>query len=253
MSEIEILPIPCLRDNYAYLVHRRSDSRCFVVDPSEAEPVRNAVDDRGLRLEAVLNTHHHWDHVGGNVELGAPVVVAHESDAHRIPGFGRGVRHDERFTVAGIDLSVLHVPGHTSGAVAYVGDGFAFTGDTLFCCGCGRLFEGTAEQLNRSLNETLATIPDGFVIHSGHEYTENNLRFALGLEPENPALKSRLEEVSAARSRGRPCASAPMGRERSTNPFLRCADPNLRRAVGCALDESDEAVFARLRRLKDAA
>src|SRR5690606_20034632 len=143
---------------YAYLVFdAHGDGRCLVVDASEAEPIEHELKRRGLTLAAILSTHHHPDHVGGNLQLSRAFdleIMGHESEAERIPGMTRGVAHGEHFDVLGITVSVLHVPGHTRGAVVFSLGQIAFTGDTLFCGGCGRLFEGTAEQMHHSLNHT---------------------------------------------------------------------------------------------------
>lgn len=248
-----VVPIPCLRDNYAYLVFSPDgEGNALVIDPSESAPVENELARRGLKLGAILNTHHHWDHVGGNLELkerhNAP-IYAHRSDSARVPGVTHLLDDGDEFEVAGLRLSALHVPGHTSGALAYRCGSACFTGDTLFCGGCGTLFEGTPEQMHQSLNVVLGSLPDETLVYTGHEYTEGNLRFASGL-PAGAQLKSRLEEVSRRRSRGEYCASATLEVERATNPFLRVHEPELRAFLH---EESEIAAFARLREMKNRA
>jgi hydroxyacylglutathione hydrolase len=187
---MRIQPIPCLEDNYAYLVVSGGDA--VVVDASEAGPVRDAVARAGVRVRAIWSTHHHWDHVGGNEEVARELrvdeVVGHESDRGRLPGQTRGVVAGDVVSAGELAATCMHIPGHTLGAVAYYvesgGERVVFTGDTLFCAGCGRLFEGSPAQMHASLRSLLALAPDTRV-YCGHEYTENNLRFAAHLEPEN--------------------------------------------------------------------
>lgn len=253
-ASVMIIPIPCLRDNYAYLVHRPGSRDAFVVDPSEAAPVEREVATRGLRLKAIACTHHHWDHVGGIPDLRRPglPVYGHEMDSRRIGGLTHPLRHGDVVALAGVPLRVLHVPGHTIGAITYVGEGFAFTGDTLFCGGCGRLFEGSAEEMYRSLNVVLGELPGDTVVYTGHEYTEQNLAFAVSMEPDNLALRERWADVRRRRKTGDYCAAASLELERETNPFLRCHLPSLKNAVPSD-DEDAGSVFAALRLKKDAA
>ena len=235
--KIEI--IPCLEDNYAYLVE--AGEALAVVDPSEAAPVMKAL--AGRKLTHILNTHHHWDHVGGNLELketfGAP-IIGPAKDAARIPGMDVGVDEKSGWQFAGHAVQVLEVPGHTRGAIAFVMDGNVFTGDTLFVIGCGRLFEGDAPTMWASLLK-LMMLPDDTKIWCGHEYAKANARFALSLEPSNQAL------VERARNMGPVSVPSTMGQEKRTNPFLRVAQ--LRKPLG--MDDVDDAVvFAEIRRRK---
>jgi len=246
--QIEI--IPCLSDNYAYLV--KAGEHCAVVDPSEAGPVRAALDRLGWRPDFILNTHHHIDHVGGNLALkqhyGAK-IVGPGKDAARIPGLDIGVDEASGWAFAGKTVRVLEVPAHTRGAIAFVMEGNAFTGDTLFALGCGRLFEGDAPMMWASLSK-LMTLSDATRIYCGHEYTESNGRFALTLEPGNAALAARMTEVTAARAKSRPTVPSTMGLEKQTNPFLRPGSAEIRRALAMQ-KASDVAVFAEIRRRKD--
>jgi hydroxyacylglutathione hydrolase len=226
-----IIPIPAFTDNYIWLV--REGRNAAVVDPGDAAPVQAYLDREALALTAIINTHHHGDHVGGNAALLAryPVPVfgpARES----IPGRTRALREGDAITVPGIglELAVLDVPGHTSGHIAYIGrdggDGLpvAFVGDTLFACGCGRLFEGTPAQMADSLAK-LAALPGPTRAYCAHEYTLANLRFALAVEPGNVALQQRQRRDQATRERGEPTVPSSISDERATNPFLRAAEP----------------------------
>lgn len=247
-----IIPVPCLADNYAYLIPNGSGG-AVVVDPGEAQPVHEALVEHGLRLEAILCTHHHRDHIGGNLALRTPrlEVVAHASERQRIPGFTRGVEDEERFELAGLEVRAFHLPGHTRGAVSYEVQGALFSGDTLFCAGCGRLREGTALQLHASLCRLTTLVPADLAIYTGHEYTEKNLRFAAAVEPGNQAISQRLVEIAERRRRGLFCASTTLEEELATNPFLRTAVPEVQAAV--QLEDAEPAlVFAKLRQWKDA-
>lgn len=228
---MRVVPVPCLSDNYAYLVHREGSKEAFVVDPSEPNPVIDAIEREGLKLVAILNTHHHFDHVGGNPGLqehyGDLPVYAHESDDGRVPNQSIKVAHGQAFTVAGLEVHPLHVPGHTTGAVAYHVDGGVFTGDTMFVAGCGRLFEGTPAMMNESLNDKLAKLPDDTRVYCGHEYTLQNLRFAQSVEPGNADVTSELQAAEAKRGRSEPTVPSTIGTEKKINPFLRVSIPEV--------------------------
>jgi hydroxyacylglutathione hydrolase len=230
---VVIEPIPCLRDNYAYLVHAEGSDEAWLVDPSEVEPPARALAERGLKLAGILATHHHVDHVGGIDGLlaqhgGAPVVAGHASDKGRIPhqtllvDAPSGEFIATPLVVAGRPVLAAHIPGHTLGAIAWYlqgedGAGDVFTGDTLFAAGCGRLFEGTPAQMHRSLT-TICSLPPATRLWFGHEYTASNLRFAASVEPDN-------REV-AARAASLPACTTPttVELERATNPFVRARD-----------------------------
>ena len=250
--------VPCLRDNYAYLVHREGSTEALVVDPSEAPPVLRALEQAGLRLVGILNTHHHWDHVGGNEELvkrfAGIDVFGHATDQGRIPAQTRFLQHGAEFEAAGVSFRALHIPGHTLGAVGYATDADVFTGDTLFAGGCGRLFEGTPAMMYESLNVTLGALPDATRVYCGHEYTQNNLRFAEMLEPSNVHVKEKAARVAEQRKRGEPSVPSTLGSERLTNPFLRCDSAELVRAVAARLsgDRSPAAILGAVRAAKDA-
>ena len=253
-----VVPVPCLRDNYAYLVICEASGRAAVVDPSEAEPVLEAATAAGVELAAIWNTHHHWDHTGGNAELAKAIdgltVVGHVSDQGRIPGLTQPVDEGDVIALGDIEAAIIFNPGHTSGAISYHIDepGLVFTGDTLFAAGCGRLFEGTAEQMSGSLDKLAALAPETLV-YCGHEYTARNLEFAAQVEPDNTAIAERRDEVDRLRSRGEPSVPYTIEIDRATNPFLRCREPAVIAAARDRGAESDEpaAVFAAIRRWKD--
>lgn len=255
---MRIVPVAVLSDNYAYLVVTDSGDAA-VVDPSEAAPVLEAAERERAKLRAIWNTHHHWDHVGGNRDL----LVAHPgldvygyaADRSRIPGLTRPVEDGAEFRLADLRVRVIFIPAHTSGHVAYhlPGEQVVFTGDTLFAGGCGRLFEGDAATMMSSLGR-LASLPPETLVYCGHEYTEKNLRFALTLEPENAALRDKHERVRGLRERGQPTVPTTIAEEQQTNPFLRVASPELRRSILARFPDTPPdpvSIFARTRELKD--
>ena len=226
-----IIPIPAFSDNYIWLL--RDGRNAAVVDPGDAAPVQAYLDREQLTLTAIVNTHHHGDHVGGNAGLLARAAVPVFGPAREnIPGRTRALAEGDAITVPGIglELAVLDVPGHTAGHIAYVaadgGEGapVAFVGDTLFAGGCGRLFEGTPPQMADSLAK-LAALPANTRAYCAHEYTLANLRFALAVEPGNAALRERIAREQARRDRGVPTVPSSIADERATNPFLRAAEP----------------------------
>lgn len=226
MHALTIDVIPCLRDNYAYLVTCAATGRAAVVDPSQADPVAAAVEQAGVELVTILNTHHHWDHTGGNKALLARWpdldVAGHASDRGRIHGQTRFLEAGDAVEVGALRATVRHLPGHTTGAVAYCFPGEVFTGDTLFYAGCGRLFEGTPEMMYRSLTAELCdTLPADTRIWCGHEYTVQNLRFAATVEPNNPDIAERLAWAEAERAAGRATVPSTVGVEQAVNPFVR--------------------------------
>jgi hydroxyacylglutathione hydrolase len=246
----EIIVVPCLSDNYAYLV--KAGDACAVVDPSEPGPIRAALKARGWGLSHILNTHHHLDHTGGNLalkeEFGAK-VVGPGKDAARIPGLDIGVDEASGWEFAGAKVPVLEVPAHTRGAITFVIAGNAFTGDTLFAMGCGRMFEGNAEQMWSSLGK-LKGLPPDTRVYCGHEYTRTNARFAVTVDPENAALAARAEQVERLRAENKPTIPSTMGLEYETNPFLRADEQSIARAVGLA-GADPVTVFAEIRQRKD--
>ncbi len=253
-SALAVTVVPCLADNYAYLVRRAGERAAAVVDPGDAGAVLRAAQEQDVDLVAVLSTHHHADHVGGNAELRrarpALRVFGAAVGAGRIPAVTDPLPPGARFTIAGLELEALAVPGHTRDGLAFAGHGWVFTGDTLFGAGCGRLFEGTAAELLASLRR-IARLPPATRVAFGHEYTAQNLRFAARLEPGLRALAARAAAVAARRAEGRPTSPSTLADELETNPFLRTSSPTLRAALGVGAERSDEDVFALVRALKD--
>lgn len=243
--------IPALSDNYIWLLVDEASGETAVVDPAEAAPVENKLDALGLSLGAIWNTHHHRDHVGGNRDLLARWPDArvygsrHDAEAGRIPGVTDAVDDGSTFWFAGMRVDVDHLPGHTRGHVAYRIADRLFCGDVLFGAGCGRLFEGTPAEMQASLAR-LRELPDETRVHCAHEYTWHNLRFAIEVEPGNPALRARHARVAAALER--PTVPTTLGEEKATNPFLRWDADEIRRATG---EVDPVAVFAAVRRRKD--
>lgn len=257
--------VPCWRDNYAYLLRAsrgRSEgtSSAIAIDPTDADALLARLDATHTTLEAIWCTHHHADHVGGVPALlarfpGIPVLgSAYDLREGRIPGQTHGLVDGDELSAFGRTFRALAVPGHTLGAITFVGAGLAFTGDTLFLGGCGRVFEGTMAGMHASLARLAALEPETR-LYVGHEYTEKNLEFALHVEPESRAVKERLDEVRRTRARGEPTVPATLRDERATNPFLR-AHTDAVRAFATARagreTSSDAEVFAEVRAAKDA-
>ncbi len=255
---MKVIPIPCLKDNYAYLLVDDQTGEAGVVDPSEAPPVEAALKLAGVRLSAILNTHHHWDHTGGNKPLlGAHPklkVYGHASDRGRIDGQTDALQHGQEFALGTLRLRALHNPGHTTGAVSYAVGDAVFTGDTMFAAGCGRLFEGTPEMMHASLCKVIGSLPRPTRIFFGHEYTENNLRFAAAVEPDNAAVLAKLARVRTLRTSGGITTPSTLEEEWATNPFMRFDSPTLRKHVQAAdpgNDLSPVSVLGAVRRMKD--
>jgi hydroxyacylglutathione hydrolase len=226
-----------------------------VVDPSEPGPVRKALAARGLKLTHILNTHHHFDHTGGNLALKDEFraeIVGPAKDRDRIPGIDLGVTEDAPWRFGSRAVRILEIPAHTRAHIAFVfaDDQAVFTGDTLFAMGCGRLFEGTPEMMSNSLSK-LMRLPDDTRVYCGHEYTFNNGRFALMLEPGNADLQTRMSEVQELRARNVPTIPSTIGLEKRTNPFVRPESAEIRRTLNMANTTSVD-VFAEMRRRKDA-
>lgn len=220
--------VPYLKDNYGYLVVCEKTNACAIVDTGEAAPILAAVAKHGLSPSVIWSTHHHPDHTAANEDVAKALkiteITAHTSDRGRVPGQTRELRDGETFSFGGLAVRALHVPGHTMGAVAYfVSDGderAVFTGDTLFVAGCGRLFEGTPEDMFNSMRE-LAELPGDTRVYCGHEYTEANLRFAANVEPDNAAVSAAIARAKTKRAGGAPTVPSTIAEELATNPFMR--------------------------------
>lgn len=251
---LEICQLPVLSDNYIYLLHDTDEDKTAVVDPAIASPVLNLLAERDWQLDYILNTHHHSDHIGANLELKKITdcrVIGAKKDQHRIPGIDQMVVEGDQLLIGQHQATVLEVPGHTSAHIAYWFKDAAllFCGDTLFSLGCGRLFEGTAQQMWDSLQKIRA-LPGQTQIYCAHEYTETNGRFALQLEPDNRLLKEAMNIICQQRLQGLPTIPSSVKLETQVNPFLRVDNPVLQIAIGMK-DMDPVNVFAAIRQQKD--
>jgi len=254
VDALEIHMFPCLADNYGFLIHDRRADLTAAIDTPDVTAIEKALAAKQWTLTHILNTHHHWDHAGGNLELKKRtgcLIVGPRADASRIPGIDVQVGEGDVFEFGNHTARIYDTPGHTRGHIAYLfaTDGVAFVGDTLFAMGCGRLFEGTPEQMWTSLQKFMQW-PDDTRIYCAHEYTQKNARFALTVEPHNRDLIRRAAEVDALRAKGMPTIPTRLDIEKKTNPFLRPASPDLRRTLNMT-DAGDVEVFAKTRELKD--
>ena len=255
MSSLTIHLFPCLADNYGYLLHDPDTGVTAAVDTPDAQEIAAQLAAKGWRLTHILNTHHHADHAGGNLELKrltGCTIVGPRADAARIPGIDVAVGEGDVVALGSHNAVVFDTPGHTRGHIVYyfAEAGAAFVGDTLFAMGCGRLFEGTPGEMWSSLQKILRW-PDDTRLYCAHEYTQSNARFALTVEPENRALQERAKEVARLRAEGRPTIPSTLGVERATNPFLRPASHDLQATIGLR-GAAEVAVFAKTRAMKDA-
>jgi hydroxyacylglutathione hydrolase len=253
---MKVVPIPQLSDNYAYLVVDESTRQAGIVDCAEAEPVLRAVEREKVDLTTILPTHHHFDHVGGNEDLlAARTDLRVYGFDERIPGLTKRVADGDHVQLGGLTARVIYIPAHTTGHIAYFfeRDRAVFTGDTLFAGGCGRLFEGDAPMMIKSLSKLLA-LPDDTRVYFGHEYTEKNLRFALTLEPHNETLRQKHAWAKAEVEKGGTTTPTTIDSEKATNPFLRWKSEQLRATLRERFPDlpmTDEAVFAKTREMKD--
>lgn len=251
---LDLVTVPCLADNYAYLIHDRETGQTAVIDVPEPGPILAALDAHQWRLTDILITHHHDDHIQGvdtlRAQTGAMVLGA-AADAHRLPRLDLPLDEHASFSIGNEFARVIEVAGHTLGHIAFhfPESRLVFTADSLMAGGCGRLFEGTPRQMHASLQK-LATLPPDTLVCSGHEYTASNLRFAMTLEPGNPQLISRVAQVADQRAKGIATVPVRLAEELATNPYLRVHLPALKTAVGLP-DADDVTVFAEIRARKD--
>ena len=253
---MRIVQIPLLRDNYAYLIVCEKTNNAAIVDPSEAGPILSKVKEEKVTLRAILNTHHHHDHTGGNpglLDRWTLQVYGYAADKERIPGLTHPLNDGDEVRIGELTGKVLFIPGHTRGHIAYLFENKLFCGDTLFVAGCGRLFEGTAEQMHDSLTK-LRQLPADTLVYCGHEYTEKNIQFALTLEPNNKHLTEKMQRARSLRAKGISTVPSTMAEEMETNPFLRWESKeiqdNLRKNFP-HLGLDPVSVFAKIRELKD--
>jgi hydroxyacylglutathione hydrolase len=254
MSPLQIEQFAARSDNFGVLVHDPESGLTASIDAPEEQPILDALKRRGWNLTHVFTTHHHPDHVEGNLALKQRFgveIIGPEDEKSKIPGLDRGVGHGDRFKFGKFDVEVISTPGHTAGEISFhiPAAKVVFTGDTLFSLGCGRLFEGTPATMFKSLQRLLA-LPGETEIYCGHEYSESNARFALAIDPENSALKERARQIKALREAGLPTLPTTLMREMATNPFLRWHDAAIRKNLNME-DATDEAVFAEIRKRKD--
>lgn len=254
-GKLVIERVPCLDDNYSWLLHEPSTGATACVDPAEVAPVVEALRKRNWNLTHIINTHHHWDHTGGNEALKArykATIIGPEADKDRIPGIDVALSDGDEFSLGTAEFRCLDTPGHTRGHVTYhfPESKALFPGDTLFALGCGRLFEGTPTQMWASLSKFLDLDPETKV-YCAHEYTQSNARFAVSIDPDNEALMKRKEEIDALRAQHTPTIPSVLGVELKTNPFLRPGDAKIRKSLGVSLDASNEEAFGAIRAAKD--
>ncbi|GMH36586.1 hypothetical protein BSKO_04459 [Bryopsis sp. KO-2023] len=254
-DKLEISRIPCLSDNYVWLLKEPVSGLTAIVDASEVNPIVRALDERGEKLDFILNTHHHWDHTGGNIELKNRYgckIVGPAADESRIPGIDIALKDSEVWKFGNLDMVVWDTPGHTRGHITlhFPEAGCLFPGDTLFAMGCGRLFEGNAEQMWTSLSKMMVLPPETRV-YSAHEYTQSNAKFALTVDPQNSKLIARKKQVDDMRAKGIPTLPSTIQDELDTNPFFRAPHPDIRARLGVSTQDSDVAAFAAVRTAKD--
>lgn len=251
---LETVVVPCLSDNYAYLIRDTATGKVGVVDVPDEKPILAALEARGWSLDMILITHHHYDHIDGvdplRKQTGAKVVGS-KLDSHRLPALDVALDEGEQVALGESRATVIDVSGHTINHIAFHFEaaGALFTADSLMAMGCGRVFEGTMEMMWESLSK-LAVLPAETIVYSGHEYTQGNARFALSIDGDNPALVKRAAEIDAARAAGQATVPSVLSEELATNPFLRAGDPGLRRTLGMEA-ASDAEVFGEIRSRKD--
>jgi hydroxyacylglutathione hydrolase len=246
--------IPCLNDNYSYLIHDQISNTVAIVDPSEFAPCDTTINKNYKKLDFILNTHHHYDHVGGNEELKNKYnskVLGFENDKNRIPNIDTALKDNQEFKIGTLNFTTIFVPGHTRGHIAFYcqKEKVVFSGDTLFSLGCGRVFEGTYKQMFQSLNK-LKNLPGETKVYCGHEYTFKNLEFCLKFNPNNSLLKKKKNDIKLSLKNKKPTIPSTIADEIKTNIFLRVNDPDVKKAINLE-NSSDIEIFTKLRDLKD--
>ena len=254
MATLDIHQFFVIEDNFGVLVHDKASGATASIDAADADAVTAQLQSKGWKLTDIFTTHHHTDHVAGNLALKAATgarITGPAGERDKIPGIDRAVGGGDHFDFAGHRVDVIDTPGHTAGHISYYlpADATVFVGDTLFSLGCGRLFEGDATMMWASLQRLMA-LPPATAVYCGHEYTQSNANFALKHDPDNPALVARAKEVAALRAAGRPTLPTTIGAELASNPFLRAGDPAIRRRLDLA-NAADWEVFGALRELKN--
>ncbi len=252
MLNIEI--ISCLNDNYSYLLHDKDTNVVAIIDPSDFDQCNQIIKKRYNKLDYILNTHHHLDHVGGNQKLKEKYkskILGSEIDKDRIPGIDINLKEKQNFKIGKASFEVIFIPGHTKGHIAFYfkDEKIVFTGDTLFSLGCGRIFEGTYEQMFNSLNK-LKNLPDETKIYCGHEYTKKNLEFCLKYDFNNESLKKKVNWIKSNTDSNLPTIPISLEEEKKTNIFLRCNEPSIKNALNLN-SASEQEIFSKLRDLKD--
>jgi hydroxyacylglutathione hydrolase len=253
---LDIERVPVLSDNYSWILHDTASGNTAVVDPAEVEPIVRALESRGWVLSHILNTHHHWDHTGGNLSLkdmyGNVTIVGPKADRDRIPGIDVELKDGDMFDLGASRLRCFDTPGHTKGHVTYYFEDAKalFPGDTLFSMGCGRLFEGSPEQMWSSLSK-LVTLPKDTMVFCAHEYTLSNAKFAMHVDPTNQVLQERFKEVVKCRENDIPTVPSSLGVELETNPFLRPWSKEIRATLKISNEASDAEAFGVIRKAKD--
>ena len=251
---MQITQIPCLTDNYAYIISDSDYKTVGVVDPSEADPVIAFLEKKNLKLNYILNTHHHFDHIGGNIELKKKYnarIVGYLGDKHRIPGIDITLKDNEQWNFGNSIVKILHIPGHTLGHICYFfeKEKIAFTGDTLFSLGCGRIFEGDHKQMLISLNK-IKKLPKDTNIYCGHEYTYRNAEFCMKYDGENLELNKKFKKIKKLRANNLPTIPTKLEDELKSNIFLRCDQNDLKIKLNMK-NQEDFKVFKTVRDLKD--
>ena len=246
--------IPCLKDNYSYLIKDNLTNIVAIIDPSEFSTCDNVIDKKYKKLDFILNTHHHFDHVGGNTELKKKYgsrVLGFENDKKRIPAIDILLKDSQEFKIGSLNFKTIFIPGHTSGHIAFYfeKEKVVFTGDTLFSLGCGRVFEGTYQQMFDSLNK-IKSLPEDTKIYCGHEYTKSNLEFCLKFNPNNDHLRNKEKAIEAKVKNKKPTIPSTIRDEIQTNIFLRYDDLDVKNALNLK-NASDLEIFTKLRDLKD--